>query len=173
MLVHNIASLFRKGGRTHKTKTETQSTHTMHKQQTLKRTRARKQKFALVPLMCDHIVIMSMHAAIPPHTHLFFARTHQKNIHAVSNGPPCNCQRKKNTHTHTTGDALRLLPLLDLWLPHGRRGGRRRRGCVARWACRGCCIMHTCNQSSMVPHFWPPHGRLWHTACPCASRHAS
>ena len=108
------------------------------------------------------------------HTHTFFLRARTKKTstqlvmvhHAIVNA-------KKNTHTHTTGDALRLLPLLDLWLPHGRRGGRRRRGCVARWACRGCCIMHTCNQSSMVPHFWPPHGRLWHTACPCASRHAS
>ena len=32
----------------------------------------------------------SFHHAISPHTHLFFARTHQKNIHTVSNGPPCN-----------------------------------------------------------------------------------
>ena len=49
---------------------------------------------------CVFTFLSSFDVTISPHTHLFFARTHQKNIHTVSYGPPCNHQRKK-THTHT------------------------------------------------------------------------
>ena len=42
----------------------------------------------------------SLHVTISPHTHLFFARTHQTNTHTVSNSTLGNHQTAKS-HTHT------------------------------------------------------------------------
>ena len=85
----------------------------------------------------------SLNVTISPHTHLFFARTHQTNTHTVSNSTAGDCQTVKS-HTHTTGDALRQLPLPSPVLPPSKEALETGMACAASGACARARIFFQC-----------------------------